>query len=96
MPAKKNKIPALFNKARSLASDLMRDDQIEIHSNNFALITGCRKLTEYNKNKVALSFRNMDVEITGNELEADSLLNGQMSLTGSICEVRYIDNKKDN
>jgi len=79
-------------RAKDLATDIMSDDQMEIHSNRLALITGCKKLTEYSREKVSLSFKNMDVEITGEELEPESLINGQMALRGIIRGVTYIDN----
>ena len=91
MSRNKSKFTGLLNKAKYLASDLTYDDQIEIHSNRYVLITGCRKLTEYSKEKVSLSFKDMDVEITGYELEPESLLNGQMALKGVIRGVNYVD-----
>ena len=81
-----------MKRAKDLATDIMSDDQMEIHSNRLALITGCKKLTEYSREKVSLSFKNMDVEITGEELEPESLINGQMALRGIIRGVKYIDN----
>lgn len=81
-----------MKRAKDLATDIMSDDQMEIHSNRLALITGCKKLTEYSREKVSLSFKNMDVEITGEELEPESLINGQMALRGIIRGVTYIDN----
>ena len=88
----KNGKTTFFKRAKFLASNMFSDDQIEIHSNNYALITGCKKLTEYSKEKVTLSFRKMKMEITGEDLEPESLINGQMALKGHILEVRYIDN----
>ena len=81
----------VFNRVKHMALDMFSDDQIEIHSNTYALITGCKKLTEYNREKVSLSFRDKRVEITGADLEAESLINGQMALKGTIRGVNYID-----
>ncbi len=92
MSSGNKRIRGIVKRAKDLATDIMSDDQIEIHSNRLALITGCKKLTEYSREKVSLSFKNMDVEITGEELEPESLINGQMALRGIIRGVTYIDN----
>ncbi len=88
----KRGLSKLFDRAKRLSTELFGDDLIEIRSNNCALISGCRKMTDYNSNKVSMSFKNMRVEITGEGLEPESLLNGQMALKGVIKEVRYLDN----
>ena len=64
-------------------------DAIEIHSNTHAIITGCRKLTEYGKTRVVLRFRDYDIVITGEDLEPEGLINGQMALSGFITGVTY-------
>ena len=92
MSSGNKRIRGIVKRAKDLATDIMSDDQMEIHSNRLALITGCKKLTEYSREKVSLSFKNMDVEITGEELEPESLINGQMALRGIIRGVKYIDN----
>lgn len=92
MSSENKRIRGIVKRAKDLATDIMSDDQMEIHSNRLALITGCKKLTEYSREKVSLSFKNMDVEITGEELEPESLINGQMALRGIIRGVTYIDN----
>ncbi len=92
MSSGNKRIRGIVKRAKDLATDIMSDDQMEIHSNRLALITGCKKLTEYSREKVSLSFKNMDVEITGEELEPESLINGQMALRGIIRGVTYIDN----
>ena len=73
-----------------ISSDLFSDDEVEIHSNKFALITGCRKLKEYSATRIVLSFKKMSLEIEGEGLEPDSLINGEMAVTGTIKGVKFI------
>ena len=91
MSSGNKKMRGIVKRAKDLTINITSDDQIEIHSNRLALITGCKKLTEYSREKVSLSFKNMNVEITGEELEPESLINGQMALRGIIRGVTYID-----
>ena len=91
MSSGNKKLRGIVKRAKDLAVSISSDDEIEIHSNRLALITGCKKLTEYSREKVSLSFGKMDVEITGEELEPESLINGQMALRGIIRGVTYID-----
>ncbi len=92
MAQKKNKLSSIIYKTKSIASGMFTDDQVEIISNRYALISGCKKLTEYSSEKIALSFRDMKIEIKGKDLEPESLLNGQMAVKGLIHEVIYLDN----
>ena len=91
MSSGNKKLRGIVKRAKDLAVSISSDDEIEIHSNRLALITGCKKLTEYSREKLSLSFGKMDVEITGEELEPESLINGQMALRGIIRGVTYID-----
>ena len=92
MSLKKGNGMGFIKRAKYLAETVLSDDMIEIRSNSYALISGCRKLTEYSKERIALSFRKMNVVITGEDLEPESLINGQMALKGLIREVIYLDN----
>ncbi len=86
------KLKDVMKSAKDLASDVFSDDLIEITSNRYAIIGGCVRLTEYNGSVIRISFRDMTVEFLGEDLEPESLINGQMALRGVIREVRYIDN----
>jgi len=90
----KKKLSNLVNRFESIMSDMTSDVQIEIHSNRLMLISGCRKLTEYNTNNVKLLFKKMSLEIEGKDLVPESLINGQMAVRGIIEAVRYIDDQK--
>ena len=93
MSAKKNFVTKIRDGAKRIKKDLTSDEMIEIHSNTLALISGCRKISEYTDEHLTLIFKNFTLSITGRDLVPESLINGQMSLRGEIVEVRYIDNK---
>ena len=88
----KGNIARLARKMKYASSGVFSDAVVEIRSNTLALIGGCVRLTEYSRERIALEFRDMKLEITGRDLEPESLLNGQKAVKGSICEVRYVDN----
>ena len=82
-------IKRFIKKFKDVSADLISDEEIEIHSNRFALISGCKKLTEYSENRITLSMRDMTLTVTGEDLEPESLINGKMAIKGIIKEVRY-------
>ncbi|MBQ7669513.1 MAG: YabP/YqfC family sporulation protein [Clostridia bacterium] len=82
----------LVKRIKNIANDIFSDDTIEIYSGAYALVSGCKKLKEYTKEKIVLSFKNSELMISGNDLEPESLINGQISIQGEIKEVKYIDN----
>ena len=83
------KIRRITKRLKSVCDEVLSDDEIEIHSNSLALISGCRRLTEYTKHKITLTMKDMTVTISGEDLEPESLINGRMAVRGFICEVKY-------
>ena len=92
MSGKRMKRSGFLKRIKNIANDIFSDDSIEIYSGTYALVSGCKKLKEYTKEKIVLSFKNSELMICGNDLEPESLINGQISVRGEIKEVKYIDN----
>ena len=92
MSEKRMKRSGFLKRIKNIANDIFSDDSIEIYSGTYALVSGCKKLKEYTKEKIVLSFKNSELMICGNDLEPESLINGQISVRGEIKEVKYIDN----
>ncbi len=65
------------------------DDMIEIHYDRLALITGCRRITEYSDSRLRLQFKNRSAIIEGTCLVPESLVNGQMAVKGNISRVVF-------
>ena len=84
-----NKVISAIRKA---GDEILIDDMIEIHSGNLALISGCVKITEYSDRKLSFSFKNKKITIIGQHLTPESLINGQMSVSGKIEQVTFYDN----
>ncbi|MBR6918209.1 MAG: YabP/YqfC family sporulation protein [Clostridia bacterium] len=87
-----SKFKKLINKAKYAASCVTYGEMIELHSDRLALISGCRRLCDYKKEKIVLELKNMNVEFVGEDLEPESLINGEMAIKGIIREVKYFDN----
>lgn len=81
-----------IKRIKNIANDIFSDDSIEIYSGTYALVSGCKKLKEYTREKIVLSFKDADLILLGRDLEPESLINGQISIQGEIKEVKYIDN----
>ena len=84
-----SKLRKLTARLKAATDEISTDEEIEIHSNRLALISGCRRLTEYNKNSITLEMKDMTVIISGEDLEPESLINGKMAIRGFIAEVKY-------
>ena len=93
MPTENKLIGKIMGSVRSCADGLFSDQLIEFHSNRYVLISGCRKMTEYNENVVKISFGDHEAQITGKRLIPESLINGQMAIRGKIDGVVFSDNK---
>ncbi len=76
-------------KIKDVSCELLSDAEVEIHSDRFALISGCRKLTEYSEERITLEMKDMTLTVIGEYLEPQSLINGKMEINGVIKEVRY-------
>ena len=94
MKNKKSLTSRIRDRAEKIKMDLVSDAQIELHSNRFALISGCKKITEYSDEYLSMVFDDFSVSVSGRDLVPECLINGQMSLRGEINEVKYFDNKK--
>ena len=82
------------DRAERMRKNALSDEAIELHSNTLALISGCLKISEYSDTALEMAFRDHNVRITGRDLAPESLINGEMALTGTIYEVKYVDNKQ--
>ena len=93
---KKSGLSKLLGGIKLKTNEYFTTDAIEIHSNTSAIITGCRKLTEYGKTRIVLRFREYDLVISGEGLEPEGLINGQMAVKGFITGVTYEFDQSDN
>lgn len=89
MRGRKDGAKRFIRRFTDLSTELVSDDEVEIHSNRYALISGCKKLTEYSDSKITIVMRGMTLTVTGEYLEPESLINGKMAIKGIIKEVRY-------
>ncbi|MBQ7714758.1 MAG: YabP/YqfC family sporulation protein [Clostridia bacterium] len=78
---------------KSACRDVFSDDMIEIHYDRLALITGCRKIKEYSKSRISLQFDKRRAVIEGIGLVPESLVNGQMAVSGIIQKVVFEDDQ---
>ena len=90
MVKKKMSAREVFRRFKDSVAETVASDCIEIHSDSLALISGCRTITEYSKEFLKLKLGNLTVIIEGEELEPESLINGQMAVSGIIKGVKYI------
>ena len=84
-----SRLEKLINKAKNYGSYVMHGIIVEIHSNNFALISGCARLVDYKSDRIVIDLGTMTLEIEGMDLEPESLVNGQMAVKGCIAAVKY-------
>ncbi len=89
MKIKAEGLKGFLKKIKDASSSLITEDEVEIFSNRYALISGCRKLTEYSDSKITLSMSGMTLTVVGECLEPESLINGRMAIRGIIKEVLY-------
>ena len=54
MSEKRMKRSGFLNRIKNIANDIFSDDSIEIYSGTYALVSGCKKLKEYTKEKIVL------------------------------------------
>ena len=74
-----------------MSEGLLSDTVLEIHPTGIMYITGCRKITRYDRSTVELSFSDFSVSVNGQNLGIENLVNGQISVTGRIKAVEISD-----
>lgn len=88
----KKRQSGILKSLKRISNDIFSDDTVEIHSGSLVYVTGCKKLKEYSKDQIKLSFKKYELVIEGEDLEPESLINGQISVRGTIKGVSFIDN----
>lgn len=91
MHGSRKTVKRIIKSVSDAVGDVFSKDQIEIHSNIYMLISGCRKLTEYSDSRVTMTLGRLALVVEGEGLEPESLINGQMAIRGIIKGVRYVD-----
>ena len=86
--AKKSKIAY----EKNIGEDFLysHSPHIEIDSNVFATVEGCKGIIEYTADTVRINCKDVTVRFTGENLEIENLVTDRINIKGIIISVEYL------
>ena len=82
-------IAGVFSRAVEFPGEMaVRTSDVTLTSNREALVSGCRRVLEYDRERVRLSLCDMEIVIAGEGLTMHAFFGNQIRVCGRITEVK--------
>ncbi len=78
-----------FNLIKSISSDI-NTPAIELYADKRIVVFDCKSIIDYSENMIVLDLGEINLRITGTNLQADSFTFGQTDITGKIRSLEFM------
>lgn len=69
--------------------DEVKSSSIELSSNKRMVVTDCKYVADYSKERIVLNIGELDVEVTGEELVLSGFSYGETCIEGTIVSIGF-------